>query len=205
MTSDFSAMVGVLKEGRRVINNIENVASLYLVKTIYSVILTVYYMFIPYAYPFTPLQMTPINMFTVGIPSFFLALRPLYDKPRGKFLTNVIENSLSAAVTIVIGILAVRLISVIFCLPEANISTINMIITATVGFTILLKVSKPLGTSEVVMISMLVAAFIGTITGFTGFLGYDFETSMLPYLAIVAASPLLFHFMSKRLAINTSQ
>lgn len=109
MTSDFSAMIQVLREGRRVINNIENVSAMYLVKTIYSTILSILYTFLPLPYPFTPLQLTPINVFTVGIPSFLLALRPNFERPEGRFLPNVLENSLPAAVTVILNILIVEL------------------------------------------------------------------------------------------------
>ncbi|MDR3298254.1 MAG: HAD-IC family P-type ATPase [Candidatus Nomurabacteria bacterium] len=201
MTSDFSAMIGVLKEGRRVINNIENVASLYLVKTIYSALLAILYIFIPHPYPFSPLQMTPINMFTVGIPSFFLALRPLYDKPKGRFLANVIENSAPAAVTIVLDILIIRAIGTIFNLSQSDISTMNVILTATIGFILLIKVARPIGWPEKAMITMLSIAFIGVLIGFDGFLGYThiFSSNMLCYVPLMFASPLLFTAVSKRL------
>ena len=74
LDSDFSRMQNVLNEGRRVINNIERVASMYLVKTIYSLILAVIFMILTNPYPFEPVQLTPINALTVGIPSFFLSL-----------------------------------------------------------------------------------------------------------------------------------
>jgi cation-transporting ATPase E len=204
MTSDFSAMVGVLQEGRRVINNIENIASLYLVKTIYSAILTVYYIFVPFPYPFSPLQMTPINMFTVGIPSFFLALRPLYEKPKGRFALNIIENSLPAATTVVMNILIIRLLGTILNLPESDISTMNIILTATVGFFLLYKVSKPIKWPERIMITMLITAFIGVMFGFGDFLGYTniLSSNALLFIPLMAVSPLIFIFISRRLSID---
>ncbi|KLD59467.1 hypothetical protein WP50_18170, partial [Lactiplantibacillus plantarum] len=67
-------MVQVLNEGRRVINNIERVAALYLIKTMYSVALTLIFIFMSHSYPFEPIQLTPISSLMVGIPTFFLAL-----------------------------------------------------------------------------------------------------------------------------------
>ena len=93
MTSDFSAMEKVLYEGRKVINNIENVSSLFLVKTIYSTILCLIYIIIPFPYPFTTATMLPISQLAVGIPSFFLALRKNTKKPEGKFFSNVLEKN----------------------------------------------------------------------------------------------------------------
>ena len=84
LDKNFGAMVEALKEGRRVINNIENVSSLYLIGTIYSTVLALIFIFIPLAFPYSPLQMNPINSLTVGIPSFFLALERNYKKQIGR-------------------------------------------------------------------------------------------------------------------------
>lgn len=71
LDSNFDSMVGVVMEGRRVVNNIQRVASLYLIKTVYSAVLAVIFIFLRTAYPFEPIQLSPINALTVGIPSFF--------------------------------------------------------------------------------------------------------------------------------------
>ncbi|MFV0352579.1 MAG: HAD-IC family P-type ATPase [Oscillospiraceae bacterium] len=160
MTSDFSAMVDVLREGRRVINNIERVACLYLVKTIYSMLLAFLWMFMPGAYPFAPLQMTPINTFTVGIPSFFLALRNNYQKPAGQFAANILRHSLPSALTVVFNILVIYLASVLFGLSQAETSTMNVLLTGTVGFLTLWAASKPLEKPEYFLLGGLSVAFL---------------------------------------------
>lgn len=162
MTSNFAAMVDVLKEGRRVINNIENVASMYLVKTIYSTILSFLYVFIPYPYPFTTLQISPISSFTVGIPSFLLSLRPDYDRPKGRFGKNVLENAMPAALSVVFNILVIQLAGVCFDLPFEQTSTMNVLLTGMVGFRLLIRVSRPMRKQDIALVSVLGAAFIGT-------------------------------------------
>lgn len=159
MSSDFSSMVDVLKEGRRVINNIENVASLYLVKTIYSTILAFLYVFIPYPYPFTSLQMTPLNALTVGIPSFFFAMRKDYDKPRGRFIMNILENALPAAISVIFNILLIRLAGICFEIPNEQIATMNVLLTGVVGFRLLIHVSTPMGGRDIALVSALILAF----------------------------------------------
>lgn len=174
MTSDFSAMIDVFKEGRQVINNIENVASLYLVKTIYSIILSLLYVFIQYPYPFTPLQMTPINSLTVGIPSFFLALRPNHKKPEGRFLMNVLEVSLPAAISVVINILLIQLAGYCFNLSHFETSTMNVFVTGAICFMVLVKVAgKKAGKWEKGMIVALGVCFLGAFVVLGGFFGLD--------------------------------
>ncbi|MDL2293935.1 HAD-IC family P-type ATPase, partial [Ruminococcaceae bacterium OttesenSCG-928-D13] len=170
MTGDFSAMVDVLKEGRRVINNIENVASMYLVKTIYSTILSFLYVFIPYPYPFTTLQMTPINSLTVGIPSFFLALRPDYQKPQGRFLMNILENSVPAALSVVFNIIVIQLAGIAFDLSFTETATMNVLLAGAVSFRLLAHVARPLKWPEITLISVLIAAFLGAFLLFGDFL-----------------------------------
>ena len=74
LDSDFSCLPEVVMEGRRVINNITRTASMYLIKTVFSFLLSVITVFTLFNYPFTPIQLTLISMFCVGIPTFFLAL-----------------------------------------------------------------------------------------------------------------------------------
>lgn len=123
ITDDFSVMIDVLKEGRRVINNIEKVAAIFLLKTVYSVLLTLIYIFIPYPYPIAPLQMMPINELTIGIPSFFLALQANYSRPEGKLLTNILEHTIPAAITVVFNSLYIQLASILFHIPTTESST----------------------------------------------------------------------------------
>lgn len=73
LNSNFASMPKVVAEGRRTINNIERSASLFLVKTIYMTVLAIIFLFVNTAAPFEPIQMTLVNAFTIGIPSFILA------------------------------------------------------------------------------------------------------------------------------------
>jgi Cation transport ATPase len=141
MTGDFSAMIEVLKEGRRVINNIESVAALYLVKTIYSLILGLSYCFIPFPYPFMPAQMMPVNGLTVGAPSFVLALRNNFARPTGRFFANVMEHSLPGAIAVVANALIIQLAGLLFEIPHSNTSSMTVLLTGLVGFLVLYTLS----------------------------------------------------------------
>ncbi|MGD9559633.1 MAG: HAD-IC family P-type ATPase [Oscillospiraceae bacterium] len=198
MTSDFSAMIDVFKEGRRVINNIENVASLYLVKTIYSTILSFLYVFIPYPYPFAPLQLTPINTLTVGIPSFLLALRPNYEKPTGRFLYNVLENALPAAISVVFNILVIQLAGHWFGLTQTETSTMNVLLTGAVCFRLLVRIAKPEKRYEKLIGLLLGLCFIAVfiLAGDFFMLGGLFTRNVFFYLPLLYFGPWLFDYLA---------
>lgn len=194
LNSDLSSMIDILKEGRRVINNIERVASMYLVKTIYSVILAIFFIFMNMSYPFTPLQLSPINSLTVGIPSFFLALKPSYQKTSGHFKNNILEISLPAALTIVINIILVQIIGKYLGYTHATTSTIAVLLTGTVGFLVLLEVSHPLDWKKKLMLITLVTGFISIFIFLQSFFSLVslFNRRIFLYGPLLLMTPLLF-------------
>lgn len=194
LNSDLSSMIDILKEGRRVINNIERVASMYLVKTIYSVILAIFFIFMNMPYPFTPLQLSPINSLTVGIPSFFLALKPSYQKTSGHFKNNILEISLPAALTIVINIILVQIIGKYLGYTHATTSTIAVLLTGTVGFLVLLEVSHPLDWKKKLMLITLVTGFISIFIFLQSFFSLVslFNRRIFLYGPLLLITPLLF-------------
>lgn len=89
LESNFSCMPDVVLEGRRVVNNIQRSASLFLVKNIFSFFLSMLAVILSFTYPLKPAQVSLIGMFTIGIPAFFLALQPNKEKIEGRFLSIV--------------------------------------------------------------------------------------------------------------------
>lgn len=144
LESDFASMPSVVMEGRRVVNNIERSASLFLVKNIFSFLMAVFSVCFRITYPLEPSQISLISMFTIGIPGFFLALQPNGDIIHGRFLSNVLIKALPAGLTdfLVVGALAV--FGSVFGVNETDISTACTMLLAIVGFMILYHISKPL-------------------------------------------------------------
>lgn len=173
LDSDFSRMQNVLNEGRRVINNIERVASMYLVKTIYSLILAVIFMILTNPYPFEPVQLTPINALTVGIPSFFLALKPSYERIKGDFLNNILRVSLPGALTVVSAVMIIQLANVLFELDYQATSTMSVFLTGCVGLLVLYKVSFPLDKKKIALITVLSLAYLSSYLFFREFFDFD--------------------------------
>ena len=173
LDSDFARMQNVLNEGRRVINNIERVASMYLVKTIYSLVLAVIFMIIASPYPFEPVQLTPINALTVGIPSFFLALKPSYERIKGDFLNNILRVSLPGALTVVSAVMIIQLADVLFDLDYQATSTMSVFLTGCVGLLVLYKVSFPLDKKKIALITALSTAYLSCYLFFREFFDFD--------------------------------
>ncbi len=160
LSSNFASMVKVLQEGRRVINNIEGVACMYLVKTIYSTLLSLIFCFVPLTYPFTPIQMTPFDWFAVGIPSFFIAMRANYARPRGRFAANVFENSVPAALTVILDVFVVLLAGYLFDLPFIETSTMIILLIGTVGLVMLAHVCQPYSKGTIALLALCITGFI---------------------------------------------
>lgn len=160
LNKNFDSMIFVLNEGRRVINNIERVASLYLIKTIYSVALTLIYIFLQTALPFHPSQMTPVNALTVGIPTFLLALQPDYRSPAGKFMRNVLEIALPAAINIVIWTLVISYFAHITHMPHANSSSLIVLLICATGFSALFVIGRPITNKKIAIFCILVASML---------------------------------------------
>ncbi|MDR0906691.1 MAG: HAD-IC family P-type ATPase [Oscillospiraceae bacterium] len=159
LDSDFSAMTSVVAEGRRVINNIERSASLFLVKNIFSFLLTAIALLFTLSYPMTPSQLTLFNVMFIGIPSFFLALEPNRARVRGRFLANVLINSLPAGLTDVAVVISVMLLGTRFGITPDEQSTMATIVIAFVGFMMLIKVARPMNLFRRALVSTMVAGF----------------------------------------------
>lgn len=144
LESDFSCMPEVVLEGRRVVNNIQRSASLFLVKNIFSFLLSLISLVFMFTYPLEPSQISLISMFTIGIPAFFLALEPNKNIIRGHFLTNVFLKALPAAVTDALAVGALVVFGRTFDVNSTDISTAATMLLAIVGFMILYKISAPM-------------------------------------------------------------
>lgn len=144
LKSDFACMPSIVMEGRRVVNNIERSASLFLVKNIFSFLMAVFSVCFMLNYPLEPSQISLISMFTIGVPAFLLALQPNKNIIKGHFLSNVMIKALPAGITdfLVVGTLV--MFGQVFEVAESDISTACTMLLAIVGFMILYHISKPM-------------------------------------------------------------
>ena len=162
LDSQFSSLPAVVAEGRRVINNIQRSAALFLVKNIFSFFLAWITILSASAYPLTPAQLTLINALTIGAPSFLLSLAPNRDLIKGRFLSNVLYRAAPAAFTDLFLILGVMLFGIGFpVLTGEEISTVCALLMGLVGFIMLARVCTPFTKWKGIMYGILVAAFGG--------------------------------------------
>nr|WP_319488519.1 cation-translocating P-type ATPase [uncultured Caproiciproducens sp.] len=166
LDSDFASMPRIVNEGRRSINNLQRSASLFLVKAIFSAIIAVLFIFLSYDYPFQPIQFTLINAVTIGFPSFILALEPNKEKIRGKFIVNVIKKALPGALTMVLNIVLLVLISGFLDFTQEQISTLAVMITGYTGLLTLFKVCIPFNLEHTALFSIMVSVFVAALIFF---------------------------------------
>lgn len=144
LESDFSKMPDVVLEGRKVVNNLERSGSLFLVKNIFSLVLSVLTICFGIAYPLKPSQISLISVFTIGLPGFILSLMPNKELIRGKFISNVLFKALPAGITDTIIVSAMIYFGHIFNVSQTDIATASTILLSIVGLMIVFQISKPM-------------------------------------------------------------
>lgn len=194
LESDFACMPSVVLEGRRVVNNIERSASLFLVKNLFSFLLALFSICFQVNYPLEPSQISLISTFTIGIPAFLLALQPNKNRIRGHFLTNVLIKALPAGLTDFLVVGALVVFGQVFKVEEADTSTACTMLLSIVGFMILYNISKPMNVGKWCI-------WGGCVTGLVGcsiYLGNLFgigrmstECIMLFVVFAIATEPIL--------------
>lgn len=166
LDSDFSCMPKVVSEGRRVINNITKTSSMYLMKTLFVIMLVLILSAFPssrfgFAYPFTPKQMMPLEILVIGLPTFFLALQKNKNKITDNFITEVIKNSLPAAIVLVFNILLLYMFGHIFTQVNThNVDTMAIYCTTFAGFIMLGFMCYKFNRYRAIMYASMVAVTI---------------------------------------------
>ena len=143
-TSDFTVLPEIVNEGRRVVNNIKRVASMYLIKTTYSLLLSILSIILSYEYPFYPIQLSLISSICVGIPSFFLALEPNYTKVEKDFILKVFRNALPNGITVVFNIFVVIMFCGVFKQSFEDYRLVIVCLTGFITLRLLYTICKPL-------------------------------------------------------------
>ena len=196
MDSDFSKLPSVVYEGRRVVNNIQRSSSLFLVKNIFSLLLSISTIVLLLDYPLTPSQISLISTFTIGIPAFLLALESKFDIIKGGFVRNVFYKALLGSLTDFLMVLAFMIYSQVFELNSEDVSVVSTLLLAMVGFLILYKISQPLNkVRAAVLISMIVAFIVCGIymNDIFDIQAISSRTAMLLCIFTIAAESVLRH------------
>lgn len=143
LESDFARMPQIVKEGRQVVNNLERSGSLFLVKNIFSFIGAILSISFGMIYPLVPTQVSLVTMFTIGVPSFFLAQIPNQNLIKGNFILNVLSKATPAAITNVIVIWLLVLVSQVFHIGRLQLGMLCVLAWEVVGIIYLYRVCRP--------------------------------------------------------------
>ncbi|MEL4860972.1 HAD-IC family P-type ATPase [Pseudoflavonifractor phocaeensis] len=143
LESNFACLPQVVAEGRRVINNIQRSASLFLVKNIFSFCLSLLTILVDMPYPLVPIQLSLVSALTIGFPSFVLALEPNKSRVSGKFMVNVLREAFPGGLTDLIIILGIQAFAFAFHFSTQSLSTLAALCMAFIGLLILFQVCKP--------------------------------------------------------------
>lgn len=167
LDSSFKFVPNIVNEGRRVVNNIIRAASMFLIKNIYSFVLSLILLFFATSYPFQPIQLTLLGALTIGIPSFFLALKKNKSPIKGDFLKNVLVNAIPPAAAIIVNIVFINVISkYLINFSLIQISTMAVILTGLCNLMALVKLSTPLNLKDKMLIIVFSLLFILSIMFF---------------------------------------
>ena len=201
--SDFAAMPAIVGEGRRVINNIQRAASLFLVKNIMSLGVALICIFTALPYPFQSFNLTLIAALTIGVPGFFLAMEPNYERVTGRFLPSVLRKALPGGLTNVIVVVLAHLTMMRFELPQTDSATVCTAVLAVVGMLVLYQVSVPFDTFRKVIWGAMAAALLGSFLLFGAFFELtitDTRSLLVMALSLVMA-PTVFFVMNRLLKL----
>ena len=164
LDSKFSSMPQAVFEGRRVINNIQKSSALFFMKTIFTILFSVFILATGQVYPFSPFQMYMLEFFVIGIPSFFLALQPNKNRIKGRFIYNLFKNATPGALTLFINCIAIYLF-VLFTQGTWDdtllISSMCTIVVTFTGLVMLLRLCSPLSTINGILFTTMTAICFG--------------------------------------------
>lgn len=196
LDSNFSSMPDIVAEGRRVINNISKSSSLFLMKTFFTIFITIFCLITRNLYPFTTNMLLLLETLVIGIPSFFLALQPNNTPIQGTFMSKLIITALPAAITLTVNVLLCYAFNLFVPLTKTQLETMCSLIVILSGFIILFKICKPFDTYKSVLSACMFGAFILAMIFIPkGFFGYS-VLSLQNVFYIIILSLLTYHIYS---------
>ena len=193
LDSNFASMPQVVLEGRRVINNIQRAASLFLVKNIFSFLLSLITIFAAdMPYPFVPLQLSLISALTIGVPSFFLALEPNRAIVKGRFLPNVMKQACPGGLTNLFLVLGAEAFAYAFSFSTASLSTVSAMLMAFNGLIVLFYVCRPFDWKRRILWGAMTVAMVVCVVQFGSFFSLEpltLQTGLVFCVLLLLAVP----------------
>lgn len=193
LNSDFGDFPNIVNEGRRVINNISRAASMYLVKTCFSILLSLLVVLLRKPYVFLPIHLTLLSAFAVGIPTLILQLEPSFERIQGRFFYHALRNAIPTAITIFLSSFVLEMLG----FTTNRLYALMIVNSAVAYFYTLYKVYSPMDTLRIGVICLMSVLFFGIIFIFRNFLEIEFQMNDLLYYVIgIVLMPLCISFIS---------
>ncbi|WP_065377666.1 HAD-IC family P-type ATPase [Gemella sanguinis] len=197
LTNDFAVFYDILMEGRRVINNIQKVASLFLTKTFFSIVFAVISVLFAFEFAFIPIQFTIISAITIGVPSFFLTFESNKEKVSNNFMRDILTNAAIGGGVLVASVLLTNIVID----NQAQMKFICFVLALVNGLCMVAKVSLPLNKYKVVLLGVLsFAAIVGVFVNIF-ILKNHFAPLAVPQLLYIVGLGCVIatiHFFTKR-------
>lgn len=196
LESKFSCMPDVVKEGRRSINNIQNSASLFLMKTLFTILLSVTCILFKISYPYNPNMLFLTELFVIGLTSFYLALQENKNLIKGTFLKNVLKKSIINGIILFLNVITLYFLEKYHLITNLEYETLCVLTIASVGFVIILQHVLPFNKYRLFMyLGTLIISILSVIIlpKFFGIPIYSWNAIM--YLAILTATSALITYL----------
>ena len=197
LTNDFAVFYDILMEGRRVINNIQKVASLFLTKTFFSIVFAVISVLFAFEFAFIPIQFTIISAITIGVPSFFLTFESNKEKVSNNFMRDILTNAAIGGGVLVVSVLLTNIVID----NQAQMKFICFVLALINGLCMVAKVSLPLNKYKVVLLGVLsFAAIVGVFVNIFILKNHfaPLATPQLLYIVGLGCLIATIHFFTKR-------
>lgn len=204
LDSGFEAVPSIIDEGRQSINNLERSTSLFLAKTVYASILAVVFVFLPFSYPFRPIEMSLLNFACIGFPGLILSLEKNTDRIKNRFVTNILTYSVPIGLTVSLCMITLSIIAGVNNFPHYELSTAAVFVTFAIDFILIYWISKPLNKLRSALLVTIIAImaviflwpFARDFFEFT-FLG---QNGLIISLSIIAAGVVVFDLLRRLLS-----
>lgn len=190
LDSGFEAVPSIIDEGRQSINNLERSTSLFLAKTVYASILAVVFVFLPFSYPFKPIEMTLLNFACIGFPGLILSLEKNTNRIKDRFVTNILTYSLPIGLTVSLCMIALAIIAGKSGFPHYELSTAAVFVTFVIDFILIYWISKPLNKLRAALLITILA--IMAVVFLWPFTRDFFEFTFLSHYGLIISLSIIF-------------
>ena len=204
LDSGFEAVPSIIDEGRQSINNLERSTSLFLAKTVYASILAVVFVFLPFSYPFRPIEMSLLNFACIGFPGLVLSLEKNTDRIKNRFVTNILTYSVPIGLTVSLCMITLSIIAGVNNFPHYELSTAAVFVTFAIDFILIYWISKPLNKLRsallVTIIAIMAVIFLWPFA--RDFFEFTFlsQNGLIISLSIIAAGVVTFDLLRRLLS-----